>query len=118
MFTNCSCIAIVSSQSEITEAMKLLRLANIEKDHLSVINRHSDKAMINHVLSVSGVPEGSQHCYQCVLDAGLTLLVVQGDTMMVEQAGAQLEKLNDVDISLHLNTPLDNALLFNNLRDT
>ena len=105
MLHPCSCIAVVSEASEITEAMQRLQAINIDSEALSLINQDTDPVEMELLLSEVGVPKGSRYCYQCMIEAGLMLCVVRGDAYLVEKAGEQLEKMEQLDISIHLDIP-------------
>ncbi len=105
MQNSCSCIAIVAKQSEVAGAIELLYRLDIDTTQITVINKQSQQKRVDTLLLSSSVPEGSRYCYQCMIDAGLKLLVIQGSPTLVENAAALLETLHDIDISIHLDIP-------------
>lgn len=101
---HCSCIAVFAKQQRLNEARAFLVNKGIRSNAMVMISKtnvptlHRDVA---HILHQSGVPEGSRYCYQCVLEMGYRLLIVSGSQCLVERVSSELERLGEVDISVH-----------------
>ena len=65
-----------------------------------VVSNKTASTLIDDLLIELKVPDASRYCYQCVIET------VQGNHILVETVGRQLEKMNGIDISIHLNTCL------------
>jgi len=105
MSNHCSCIAVFSKQVRLDEAKDFLVGKGISRNGMVIVSKTNSPALqtnVAYLLQQSGVPEGSQYCYQCVLEMGYILLIVSGSNHLVEQVSTELERLGEVDIAVHL----------------
>ncbi len=101
---HCSCIAVFAKQQRLDEAKAFLVNNGICSNTMAIVRKTNASTLhrdVERILHQSGVPEGSRYCYQCVLEMGYRLLIVSGSKHLVEQVSSELERLGEVDISVH-----------------
>lgn len=115
MYHHSSCIAVFAKSEKsdkLNEAKDFLLKNGMNRNGMAVVSKRKQKYCptlhhdVENLLQQSAVPEGSRYCYHCALEMGYTLLIIAGSKYVVEQVSSQLERLGEIDISVHFDLTL------------